>query len=775
MTAERLPPPLSHWHDRLRTVLTSRYEVLDARATGQAPAYLARDLTHGRQVIIKLLEPAQLGIESPERLLEAILWLPPLHHDALLAPVAAGMVDHLVYYAVPFIAGETLEARLRREGALPVLEALRIAGRIGAALAACQGVGLVQAELTTNDVILAPGTAYLDDVGVGPAIRRARVARSGGPCEPERGEDVRALAGLLRAMVAPPQAPPPAQSRARHSDPRLTRLLAADQAAPGEAPASLSEFNTALAELLRQREQAPVLGRRAAAVALGTGVLGLGAWLEPALWAAPSPALPLEIGGRWLSPTGPAPLYMNVRQFGAVGDGIADDTAAIQRAIDALQPNRGGTVAFPPGTYRTTRSLRPVSNCRLLGAGFTDRASAPDPVSFIKGPELTAPLIECDSGLTSVQLVGLAFSGSRRPGGKGIHATRVDNLYIQDCFFDNFGDQAIHIESGLAAYLHTVFVQNACLVRNDRRSMVGTVELGNDDTYGYGINANASIVGRGRYGAGRIAAVYLSGAGALLTNCLAGFAEVGFALGPDASNIRLLGCRGEFNQGPGFSIAGAGNTLIGNTAFANSQSGDNEHSGFVITGGQNLFANNRVAGTAQDAAQQRSGFDDRFACCDDLRFANHYYGNRLGPDLKGSLYAIRDDSLHGTADLVGPDFLVSRGAIVARRAQRALVRAPYSRVVTPDAAQADYFVVEITDAKPWLLAEPLHPPPAGWSQEITIDVVNGTGSPAGAMTFAPCYRMDRSAWAPPGVGHRRVIVFYFDGTGWIERSRTGDI
>ena len=35
----------------------------------------------------------------------------------------------------------------------------------------------------------------------------------------------------------------------------------------------------------------------------------------------------------------------NVRDFGAVGDGITKDTAAIQKAIDA-----GGIVHFPPGT-----------------------------------------------------------------------------------------------------------------------------------------------------------------------------------------------------------------------------------------------------------------------------------------------------------------------------------------------------------------------------------------------------------------------------------------
>lgn len=45
----------------------------------------------------------------------------------------------------------------------------------------------------------------------------------------------------------------------------------------------------------------------------------------------------------------------NVQKYGAVGDGAADDTVAVQAALDAL--TEGGTVLFPIGTYRITRSL----------------------------------------------------------------------------------------------------------------------------------------------------------------------------------------------------------------------------------------------------------------------------------------------------------------------------------------------------------------------------------------------------------------------------------
>jgi len=45
-------------------------------------------------------------------------------------------------------------------------------------------------------------------------------------------------------------------------------------------------------------------------------------------------------------------LAADVKSFGAAGDGKADDTAAIQKAIDS-----GGSVHFPAGTYRITRSI----------------------------------------------------------------------------------------------------------------------------------------------------------------------------------------------------------------------------------------------------------------------------------------------------------------------------------------------------------------------------------------------------------------------------------
>ena len=47
---------------------------------------------------------------------------------------------------------------------------------------------------------------------------------------------------------------------------------------------------------------------------------------------------------------------LNIRDFGASGDGLADDSPAIQRALDAAE-GRGLTVYIPSGTYRIGKTL----------------------------------------------------------------------------------------------------------------------------------------------------------------------------------------------------------------------------------------------------------------------------------------------------------------------------------------------------------------------------------------------------------------------------------
>lgn len=56
----------------------------------------------------------------------------------------------------------------------------------------------------------------------------------------------------------------------------------------------------------------------------------------------------------------------SVKAYGAVGDGVADDTTAIQNALNAV-PASGGTVVFPSGTYKVSAPLVVKSYTHVRG------------------------------------------------------------------------------------------------------------------------------------------------------------------------------------------------------------------------------------------------------------------------------------------------------------------------------------------------------------------------------------------------------------------------
>ena len=59
--------------------------------------------------------------------------------------------------------------------------------------------------------------------------------------------------------------------------------------------------------------------------------------------------------------------WVSVKDFGAVGDGVADDTVAIQAALNSFGVN-GGTLSVPPGTYRLSAPLGLPNNISIEGA-----------------------------------------------------------------------------------------------------------------------------------------------------------------------------------------------------------------------------------------------------------------------------------------------------------------------------------------------------------------------------------------------------------------------
>jgi hypothetical protein len=102
---------------------------------------------------------------------------------------------------------------------------------------------------------------------------------------------------------------------------------------------------------------------------------------------------------------GPKP-WIDVVGYGAVGNGIADDTGAINSAISAL-PATGGIIYFPPGIYLVSGTIPIVqSSVRLMGAGIgvsviQQSSTTLDTISFGNGSTLFSYLSVSDLSIWS--------------------------------------------------------------------------------------------------------------------------------------------------------------------------------------------------------------------------------------------------------------------------------------------------------------------------------------------------------------------------------------
>jgi tetratricopeptide (TPR) repeat protein len=132
--------------------------------------FLAEETRLGRQVVIKVLPPdmgAGVNVERFEREIQLAARLQHPHIVPLLTAAASG---DLLYYIMPYIAGESLRAKLAREGELPVAEAVKILREVVDALSYAHRNNVVHRDIKPDNVLLSDGHAVVTDFGVAKAV-----------------------------------------------------------------------------------------------------------------------------------------------------------------------------------------------------------------------------------------------------------------------------------------------------------------------------------------------------------------------------------------------------------------------------------------------------------------------------------------------------------------------------------------------------------------------------------------------------------------------------
>jgi eukaryotic-like serine/threonine-protein kinase len=157
--------------ERLAAALADRYRIeRELGQGGMATVYLAHDLRHERDVAIKVMLPELAAAIGPDRFLREIRTTARLRHPHIVPLFDSGDADGQLWYAMPFVEGESLQDRLAREGPLPLDDAIRTAHEVASALGYAHGRGVIHRDIKPANILLEAGHAVVADFGIASAV-----------------------------------------------------------------------------------------------------------------------------------------------------------------------------------------------------------------------------------------------------------------------------------------------------------------------------------------------------------------------------------------------------------------------------------------------------------------------------------------------------------------------------------------------------------------------------------------------------------------------------
>jgi serine/threonine-protein kinase len=141
----------------------------EAGRGGAAIVYRAWDGVQQRVVALKALR-ATTSSSGSARFRREIGVAARLRHPHVVSLLDSGECNGRPWYTMPYVVGESLGHRLRRDGRLSIAESVRLLRDITDALAYAHGEGVVHRDLKPDNVLLEDGRAVIADFGVAKAI-----------------------------------------------------------------------------------------------------------------------------------------------------------------------------------------------------------------------------------------------------------------------------------------------------------------------------------------------------------------------------------------------------------------------------------------------------------------------------------------------------------------------------------------------------------------------------------------------------------------------------
>lgn len=165
---------MSDLSDRLQSALGTGYAVTqELGGGGMSRVFLAEERSLGRKIVVKVLPPDLAADVNADRFRREIQLAAQLQHPHIVPLLSAGQAEGLLYFTMPLIAGESLRAKIAREGALPVTETVRILRDVVDALGHAHERGIVHRDVKPDNILISGHHAVVADFGVAKALTAA--------------------------------------------------------------------------------------------------------------------------------------------------------------------------------------------------------------------------------------------------------------------------------------------------------------------------------------------------------------------------------------------------------------------------------------------------------------------------------------------------------------------------------------------------------------------------------------------------------------------------
>ena len=176
MTDPRDKPLAARLSDALGTAYTIEGEI---GRGGMGVVYRARDERLQRRVAIKVLPP-ELAFQQDirERFTREAQTAARLSHPHIVPIHSVGEGEGLVYFVMGYVDGESVAAKIRRRGKLPVEEARRIMKEAADALSAAHALSIIHRDIKPDNILLegTRGRVMVTDFGIAKALSSTSAA-----------------------------------------------------------------------------------------------------------------------------------------------------------------------------------------------------------------------------------------------------------------------------------------------------------------------------------------------------------------------------------------------------------------------------------------------------------------------------------------------------------------------------------------------------------------------------------------------------------------------